>query len=135
MEKPLSLQESSKSPKTMKKFLHKRKTERKASEEEYVIRKSMSRTFANLFTGELTGDFFKSRYLEQFVLGIICCKNTWKIWSLVRLLNKLSPAALPADSDKRQSVSFSCCRTLHPTWFPFPSGAHLLWTHFSPLGF
>lgn len=41
MEKPLSLQESSKSPKTMKKFLHKRKTERKASEEEYVIRKSM----------------------------------------------------------------------------------------------
>uniref|UniRef100_A0A8C2M0G1 Rac/Cdc42 guanine nucleotide exchange factor 6 n=1 Tax=Cricetulus griseus TaxID=10029 RepID=A0A8C2M0G1_CRIGR len=39
-EKPLSLQESSKSPKTMKKFLHKRKTERKASEEEYVIRKS-----------------------------------------------------------------------------------------------
>lgn len=58
MEKPLSLQESSKSPKTMKKFLHKRKTERKASEEEYVIRKSMFRTFANLFTGELTGDFF-----------------------------------------------------------------------------
>uniref|UniRef100_A0A8C9DEC3 Rac/Cdc42 guanine nucleotide exchange factor 6 n=1 Tax=Prolemur simus TaxID=1328070 RepID=A0A8C9DEC3_PROSS len=39
-EKPLSLQESSKSPKTMKKFLHKRKTERKPSEEEYVIRKS-----------------------------------------------------------------------------------------------
>ncbi|XP_077843544.1 rho guanine nucleotide exchange factor 6 isoform X3 [Macaca mulatta] len=38
--KPLSLQESSKSPKTMKKFLHKRKTERKPSEEEYVIRKS-----------------------------------------------------------------------------------------------
>ncbi|CAH6780152.1 Arhgef6 [Phodopus roborovskii] len=34
------LKESSKSPKTMKKFLHKRKTERKASEEEYVIRKS-----------------------------------------------------------------------------------------------
>ncbi|KAL1766879.1 rho guanine nucleotide exchange factor 6 [Sigmodon hispidus] len=33
-------EESSKSPKTMKKFLHKRKTERKASEEEYVIRKS-----------------------------------------------------------------------------------------------
>ncbi|XP_072482664.1 rho guanine nucleotide exchange factor 6 isoform X4 [Notamacropus eugenii] len=32
--------DSSKSPKTMKKFLHKRKTERKASEEEYVIRKS-----------------------------------------------------------------------------------------------
>ncbi|XP_060039669.1 rho guanine nucleotide exchange factor 6 isoform X3 [Erinaceus europaeus] len=32
--------ESSKSPKTMKKFLHKRKTERKPSEEEYVIRKS-----------------------------------------------------------------------------------------------
>lgn len=40
MEKLSSLQESSKSPKTMKKFLHKRKTERKASEEEYVIRKS-----------------------------------------------------------------------------------------------
>uniref|UniRef100_A0A2K6EEL9 Rac/Cdc42 guanine nucleotide exchange factor 6 n=1 Tax=Propithecus coquereli TaxID=379532 RepID=A0A2K6EEL9_PROCO len=39
-EKLLSLQESSKSPKTMKKFLHKRKTERKPSEEEYVIRKS-----------------------------------------------------------------------------------------------
>uniref|UniRef100_A0A2K6JXC4 DH domain-containing protein n=1 Tax=Rhinopithecus bieti TaxID=61621 RepID=A0A2K6JXC4_RHIBE len=39
-EKPLSLQESSKSPKTMKKFLHKRKNERKPSEEEYVIRKS-----------------------------------------------------------------------------------------------
>uniref|UniRef100_A0A4X2LC85 Rac/Cdc42 guanine nucleotide exchange factor 6 n=1 Tax=Vombatus ursinus TaxID=29139 RepID=A0A4X2LC85_VOMUR len=36
----ISLQDSSKSPKTMKKFLHKRKTERKASEEEYVIRKS-----------------------------------------------------------------------------------------------
>uniref|UniRef100_A0A4X1U065 Rac/Cdc42 guanine nucleotide exchange factor 6 n=1 Tax=Sus scrofa TaxID=9823 RepID=A0A4X1U065_PIG len=35
------LKESSKSPKTMKKFLHKRKTERKPSEEEYVIRKSM----------------------------------------------------------------------------------------------
>ncbi|XP_073084188.1 rho guanine nucleotide exchange factor 6 isoform X6 [Manis javanica] len=34
------LKESSKSPKTMKKFLHKRKTERKPSEEEYVIRKS-----------------------------------------------------------------------------------------------
>ncbi|XP_051825286.1 rho guanine nucleotide exchange factor 6 isoform X5 [Antechinus flavipes] len=34
------LKDSSKSPKTMKKFLHKRKTERKASEEEYVIRKS-----------------------------------------------------------------------------------------------
>ncbi|XP_069895751.1 rho guanine nucleotide exchange factor 6 isoform X3 [Dipodomys merriami] len=34
------LKESSKSPKTMKKFLHKRKTERKTSEEEYVIRKS-----------------------------------------------------------------------------------------------
>nr|XP_048313475.1 rho guanine nucleotide exchange factor 6 isoform X4 [Myodes glareolus] len=34
------LKESSKSPKTMKKFLHKRKTERKASEEDYVIRKS-----------------------------------------------------------------------------------------------
>ncbi|XP_032697328.1 rho guanine nucleotide exchange factor 6 isoform X2 [Lontra canadensis] len=33
-------EESSKSPKTMKKFLHKRKTERKPSEEEYVIRKS-----------------------------------------------------------------------------------------------
>ncbi|KAM8965540.1 rho guanine nucleotide exchange factor 6 isoform 3-T3 [Sarcophilus harrisii] len=33
-------EDSSKSPKTMKKFLHKRKTERKASEEEYVIRKS-----------------------------------------------------------------------------------------------
>ncbi|XP_048192906.1 rho guanine nucleotide exchange factor 6 isoform X3 [Perognathus longimembris pacificus] len=33
-------EESSKSPKTMKKFLHKRKTERKTSEEEYVIRKS-----------------------------------------------------------------------------------------------
>ncbi|XP_075815054.1 rho guanine nucleotide exchange factor 6 isoform X2 [Microtus pennsylvanicus] len=33
-------EESSKSPKTMKKFLHKRKTERKASEEDYVIRKS-----------------------------------------------------------------------------------------------
>ncbi|XP_068388644.1 rho guanine nucleotide exchange factor 6 isoform X3 [Eschrichtius robustus] len=32
--------ESGKSPKTMKKFLHKRKTERKPSEEEYVIRKS-----------------------------------------------------------------------------------------------
>ncbi|XP_017369631.1 rho guanine nucleotide exchange factor 6 isoform X7 [Cebus imitator] len=34
------LKESSKSPKTMKKFLHKRKTERKPSEEEYAIRKS-----------------------------------------------------------------------------------------------
>ncbi|XP_063490984.1 rho guanine nucleotide exchange factor 6 isoform X6 [Symphalangus syndactylus] len=34
------LKESGKSPKTMKKFLHKRKTERKPSEEEYVIRKS-----------------------------------------------------------------------------------------------
>lgn len=34
------LKESSKSPKTMKKFLHKRKTDRKTSEEEYVIRKS-----------------------------------------------------------------------------------------------
>ncbi|XP_070357822.1 rho guanine nucleotide exchange factor 6 isoform X2 [Equus asinus] len=34
------LKESSKSPKTMKKFLHKRKTERKPSEEEYVTRKS-----------------------------------------------------------------------------------------------
>ncbi|XP_032119936.1 rho guanine nucleotide exchange factor 6 isoform X2 [Sapajus apella] len=33
-------EESSKSPKTMKKFLHKRKTERKPSEEEYAIRKS-----------------------------------------------------------------------------------------------
>ncbi|XP_024615857.1 rho guanine nucleotide exchange factor 6 isoform X8 [Neophocaena asiaeorientalis asiaeorientalis] len=33
-------EESGKSPKTMKKFLHKRKTERKPSEEEYVIRKS-----------------------------------------------------------------------------------------------
>nr|XP_044619308.1 rho guanine nucleotide exchange factor 6 isoform X1 [Equus asinus] len=33
-------EESSKSPKTMKKFLHKRKTERKPSEEEYVTRKS-----------------------------------------------------------------------------------------------
>lgn len=33
-------EESTKSPKTMKKFLHKRKTERKTSEEEYVIRKS-----------------------------------------------------------------------------------------------
>ncbi|KAM6151154.1 rho guanine nucleotide exchange factor 6 [Rhynchocyon petersi] len=34
------LKESTKSPKTMKKFLHKRKTERKPSEEEYVMRKS-----------------------------------------------------------------------------------------------
>ncbi|NXL86913.1 ARHG6 factor, partial [Alectura lathami] len=36
----VSLQDSSKSPKTMKKFLPKRKTERKASDEEFVIRKS-----------------------------------------------------------------------------------------------
>ncbi|XP_032052054.1 rho guanine nucleotide exchange factor 6 isoform X2 [Aythya fuligula] len=34
------LKDSSKSPKTMKKFLPKRKTERKASDEEFVIRKS-----------------------------------------------------------------------------------------------
>ncbi|KAJ6650782.1 hypothetical protein lerEdw1_004002, partial [Lerista edwardsae] len=34
------LKDSSKSPMTMKKFLPKRKTERKASEEEFVIRKS-----------------------------------------------------------------------------------------------
>ncbi|XP_021513988.2 rho guanine nucleotide exchange factor 6 isoform X1 [Meriones unguiculatus] len=34
------LKESGKSPKTMKKFLHKRKTDRKTSDEEYVIRKS-----------------------------------------------------------------------------------------------
>ncbi|XP_060231770.1 rho guanine nucleotide exchange factor 6 isoform X3 [Meriones unguiculatus] len=33
-------EESGKSPKTMKKFLHKRKTDRKTSDEEYVIRKS-----------------------------------------------------------------------------------------------
>uniref|UniRef100_A0A8D2Q426 Rac/Cdc42 guanine nucleotide exchange factor 6 n=1 Tax=Varanus komodoensis TaxID=61221 RepID=A0A8D2Q426_VARKO len=37
---PVSLQDSSKSPKTMKKFLPKRKTERKPSDEEFVIRKS-----------------------------------------------------------------------------------------------
>ncbi|NXL10872.1 ARHG6 factor, partial [Mesembrinibis cayennensis] len=36
----VSLQDSSKSPKTMKKFLPKRKTERKPSDEEFVIRKS-----------------------------------------------------------------------------------------------
>lgn len=35
-----SLQDSSKSPKPIKKFLNKRKTERKPSEDEYLLRKS-----------------------------------------------------------------------------------------------
>lgn len=37
---PLSLQDTSKSPKPIKKFLNKRKTERKPSDDEYLLRKS-----------------------------------------------------------------------------------------------
>ena len=54
----------------MKKFLHKRKTERKPSEEEYVIRKSMYVffIFRKLIIDE---EFFESRKFEQYVLSII----------------------------------------------------------------
>lgn len=54
----------------MKKFLHKRKTERKPSEEEYVIRKSMYVffIFRKLIIDE---EFFESRRFEQYVLSVI----------------------------------------------------------------
>uniref|UniRef100_G3UDP7 Rac/Cdc42 guanine nucleotide exchange factor 6 n=1 Tax=Loxodonta africana TaxID=9785 RepID=G3UDP7_LOXAF len=72
-------EESSKSPKTMKKFLHKRKTERKPSEEEYVIRKS---------TAALEEDAQILKVIEAYCTSANFQQGRRRIWKNRELLGR-----------------------------------------------